>query len=75
MALHDWDVVGQQGEWVAFRRINGREISVKAGAYGTLSVSVAIREAQEQQRMQAGLIELGQLVDQALDRIKARQRQ
>ncbi|WP_371783807.1 hypothetical protein [Streptosporangium subroseum] len=68
MALRDWDVVGE----VALRHVNGQEIIVRKGVHGSLPAAVAVWEAREQQLMQARLIELGRLVDGALDRLRAR---
>ncbi|MEV6866977.1 hypothetical protein AB0M44_39045 [Streptosporangium subroseum] len=66
MALRDWDVVGD----MALRHVNGQEIIVRKGVHGTLPAAVAVWEAREQQLMQARLIELGRLVDGAMNRLR-----
>ncbi|MDP9847455.1 hypothetical protein [Streptosporangium lutulentum] len=68
MALRDWDVVGD----MALRHVNGQAIIVRKGLHGSLPVAVAVWEAREQQLVQARLIELGRLVDGAMDRLHAR---
>ncbi|MEV6861837.1 hypothetical protein AB0M44_12645 [Streptosporangium subroseum] len=71
MALRDWDVVGD----MALRHVNGQEIIIRKGFHGSLPAAVAVWEAREQQLMQARLIELGRLVDGAMNRLRARQRE
>ncbi|MEV6863569.1 hypothetical protein AB0M44_21500 [Streptosporangium subroseum] len=68
MALRDWDVVGE----VALRQVNGQEIIVRRGVHGSLPVAVAVWEAREHQLLQDRLIELGRLVDGAMNRLRAR---
>ncbi|MEV6862361.1 hypothetical protein AB0M44_15365 [Streptosporangium subroseum] len=68
MAFRDWDIVGD----LALREFNGQEAIVRKGVHGSLPAAVAVWEAREQQLMQAQLIELGRLVDGAMNRLRAR---
>lgn len=68
MALHDWDII----ETIAVRHFNGQEIVIDRGRHGTMPAAIAAWEAQERQRMLTSVVELGRLVDRAMDRLPRR---
>ncbi|GAA5041151.1 hypothetical protein HNP84_002416 [Thermocatellispora tengchongensis] len=65
--MNGWIIVGD----LATKRVNGRDVIVKAGKSGDIQAAIRAWEETDRRRMLSDLGSVGRLVDKALTRMNA----